>query len=358
MVTRTPVGGRGYPMGRVDPARGYVADSASRVRTMGARFRDADTVGMKRRLPLAAAVACGVLSLAPSAAFGSYLLDRNASNVTLRVDKAGTAQVSYTVDGHRDRVLLWGAINTSGAGQQAQEFRIDRSNGWKSGRNDPAKALSNGCSAYDGPDRLPFLVAPVCKAPDGTYWAVQSYQYTSTPSMNYGARIGDRSYAYQLRVSHWSGPIATIEARANWSYAGRYQHLFGLVQYKGKGVYGYKHALDGQCQDRFCRNIAIDSYDSDYGRGWRRANAILVNAPNGQWCFGLTKKGTSGGMLKTGASKVGKYRVYLSGPGVTPDPMLAIQGAGTSYDPSLQQQMADIQVQWSGGGANKCAEVN
>ncbi len=316
-----------------------------------------DSTGMKRRLPLAGAILFGVLSMAPSAAFGSYLLDRDASNVTLRVNKAGTAQVSYTTNGVRDRVLLWGAINTSGTGQEGQEFSIDRSNGWKSKRNDPKKALPNGCSPYDGTDHLPFLAAPICKAPDGTYWAVQSYQYTSSPSMNYGAKIGDRKYPYQLRVAHWSGPIATIQARANWSYAGRYQHLFGLVQYQGKGVFGFKHKLNGACQDRFCRNIAIDSYDSTYGPGWHRANAILVNAPNGQWCFGLTKKGTSGGAATTGASKVGKYRVYLSGPGVTPDPMLTIQGPGGAYDPSLQQQMADIQVQWSGGGSNKCADV-
>lgn len=313
---------------------------------------------MKRHLIIAGALACGVLPLAPSAAFGSYLLDRNASNVTLRVNGAGTAQVSYTTDGQKEKVLLWGALNMNGAGAQGQEFKIDRSNGWKSKRNDPKKALPNTCAPYHGTDHLPFLAAPICKASDGTFWAVQSYQYTSTPTMNYGAKVGSSKYPYQLRVSHWSGPIATIEARANWSYAGRYQHLFGLVQYKGKGVFGFKHKLDGECQDKFCRNIAIDSYDSDYGPGWHRANAILVNAPNGQWCFGLTKKGTTAGQRLTGASKVGKYRVYLSGPGVTPDPMLSIQGAGKAYDPAFQQQMADIQVQWSGGGSNKCANVN
>lgn len=301
----------------------------------------------------------GALAVVPQAASASYLLARDAKGISLRVNTAGTAQVTYRAQGKTSRVLLWGAINTAGTGPLHQNFKIDRSNGWKSKRNNPKRALRNACVRYDGPNDVPFLAAPICKAPDGTYWAVQKYQYTgSSPSMNYGARIGDSRYSSQLRVSHWSGPIATIQARANWSYNGRYQHMFGMVRYDGKGVYGKNRKANGACLDRICRNIAIDSLDPDYGPGWHRVNAILLNPPNGQWCFGFTPKGSSGGMRKTGESKAGRYRVYVSGPGVTPDPILYVPGPPRHYDPTLQQQMADIQIQWAGGSSNKCGTAS
>ena len=54
-------------------------------------------------------------------------------------------------------------------------FKLDYAAGWGKYRNAKYwKTFKNACAPYDGP-ALPYLVA-ACKAPDGTYWALQSWQ--------------------------------------------------------------------------------------------------------------------------------------------------------------------------------------
>src|ERR1043166_4214971 len=69
-----------------------------------------------------------------------------------------------------------GAANASGA-QNVQQvrFKRDYSGGWgKYHRAGYWKTFKNACQPYDGP-ALSYLVT-ACKAPDGSYWAVQNWQ--------------------------------------------------------------------------------------------------------------------------------------------------------------------------------------
>ena len=68
---------------------------------------------------------------------------------------------------------------------------------------------------YDGPP-LAWLVK-ACKAPDGSYWALQSWQRLKP---NYGGTRG----AWELHLSHWRGAPAQLVIYQNWAY-GRYRHF-------------------------------------------------------------------------------------------------------------------------------------
>src|SRR5689334_6250204 len=81
-------------------------------------------------LPLAA----GVLLAGAAPAAASTIVDRNASDVSLQVDRAGYALVRYTAQGERDRVLAWGAMNAlAPTTTRAQaRFNLDYSGGYDS----------------------------------------------------------------------------------------------------------------------------------------------------------------------------------------------------------------------------------
>jgi hypothetical protein len=49
-------------------------------------------------------------------------------------------------------------------------------------------------------------------------------------------------------------------------------------------VYGTRTA-SGRILDAFARNISIDTYDSDYGPGWRHDTAIATHLGNGGFCY-------------------------------------------------------------------------
>ena len=139
------------------------------------------------RLRLTVLIALALAIVAPTPASASEIIDRNAGNVSLKVATNGQALVSYTARGKRWNVLAWGAVNalhpTTARKQVA--FRLDYSGGWGTYKRDIWKTLQNACAPYDGP-RLQWFVAG-CKAPDGSYWALQSWQRMLS---NYGASGG------------------------------------------------------------------------------------------------------------------------------------------------------------------------
>ena len=113
---------------------------------------------------------------AASVAFG----DRNVHDPTLAVSARGIAVVTYTTqDGQERHVLAWGAVNAYPHQTEPPvtqtHFSLDYSGGWKShGRATFWQTLHNVCKPYTGP-ALPFFVTG-CDAPDGSYWALQSWQ--------------------------------------------------------------------------------------------------------------------------------------------------------------------------------------
>ena len=121
---------------------------------------------------LTVAVAC----MFAATANASQLIDRNAHDVRLAVDAKGEAMITYTAGGKVKHVLAWDAVNaiapTHARAQVA--FRLDYAGGWGKSRTESWKTFGDRCGAYDGPP-LAWKVA-ACKAPDGSYWALQSWQ--------------------------------------------------------------------------------------------------------------------------------------------------------------------------------------
>jgi len=257
-----------------------------------------------------AAVALCFILLAPASASASQLIDRDVHGVRLAVNTRGQALVTYTAHGSFHRVVAWGAINARYPNPRLAQvqFRKDYSGrSWSS--------VGTGCRRYDGPS-LAFFVTG-CAAPDGSYWAVQSWRRTLP---NFDGRPGGRLGAWELHLSHWSGPLAVLEAWTDWVYGGRYHHLFGRLTYGGQPVYGFSATRAGSPTDDYGRNIYVDTFDSRYGKGWHRENAFLAHRPTGVFCYGFypfTSRGPGNGA---------KYRLTAVGPGVTPDVSVILPG--------------------------------
>ena len=101
----------------------------------------------------------------------------------------------------------------------------------------------------------------------------------------------------------------------NWAY-GRYDHLFGRLTYRGRPVYGHRATARGNPLDPFGRNVYLDTFNSAYGRGWRRENAFLTHRGSGAFCYGVYPSAPG-----RAAGKGERYRATVIGPGVTPDVM-------------------------------------
>ena len=275
---------------------------------------------MKVTFLIAAALA---FSSAAGPARASEIIDRNAQSVRLGVDASGHAMVTYKVRGRVMHVRAWGAIDARQPTTSRPQVRLRKD---YSGRN--WTSFRNQCRAYDGP-RLALQVA-ACAAPDGSYWALQSWRRT-LPNFD-GPRRGGLG-AWELHLSHWSGAIATLEAWTDWVYDGRYHHLFGRLTYDGRPVYGFSATRVGSPLDTYGRNIYVDTLDSRYGKGWRRENAFLSHRPTGVFCYGFY------GFTSRGPGNGAKYRLTAIGPGVTPDVSVTLPGLN-DYNPNSPEDVA------------------
>jgi hypothetical protein len=277
------------------------------------------------------AAACAAL-LVPASASASEIIDRNAQNIRLGVDGGGQALVTYTVRGRVMHVRAWGAVDARQPTKSRSQvsFRKDYSGRYWS-------SFKSQCRAYEGP-RLAFQVT-ACTAPDGSYWALQSWRRT-LPNFDGSPRrgLGTR----ELHLSHWSSALATLDAWTDWVYGGRYHHLFGRLAYEGKPVYGFSATRVGSPLDGYGRNIYVDTLDSHYGKGWRRENAFLAHQPTGVFCYGFyrfTSRGPGNGV---------KYRLTAIGPGVTPDVSITLAGlhdydGNNSADVAYEHQQNALQ---------------
>jgi hypothetical protein len=196
------------------------------------------------------------LLIVPSAA-ASDRLALNASRVALAVSADGkTSVVTY-------RSAWTGGWATHGNGRWWQR-------------------LGNHCSAYDGPQLVALVAA--CRAPDGSYWALQTWQpklpHRGYPPYNAGQTD------WELDASHWTTPLAELEVRADWAFNGQAHNLFGRLLYNGMPVHGF-HTVKGTGapQDRYGRSLYINTFDSAYGRGWKRETSIVSRNPTGVFCY-------------------------------------------------------------------------
>jgi hypothetical protein len=259
----------------------------------------------------------------------SFLVARNAGDVSLRVEGA-RAIVDYRTGGIGRHVVLSGAINARAPNAMVPQvvFRADYGVGRMPGGT---------CLPYDGPS-LPWLVV-ACKAPDGSYWALQAWQRLRR-------NFGGTSAPVELQASHWTGPIAQLEVWLDWSFRGRFQHLFGRYTYRGKPIFGFHVTRQGAPLDSYGRNVYLDTYDSEYGSGWHRENGFLTHGRTGTFCYGFYPHGS----YPSGAGSA--YRITVLGPGVTPIVMWQAPAPGT-YDPALDHEMNLLQRSF---GDPKCRQ--
>jgi hypothetical protein len=236
----------------------------------------------------------------------SVLIDRSRSSVSLQVDAAGEALLTYNARGATRHVLAWGGINAvaAAAGRSQTSFALDYAGGWRRHHRAIWTHFRNVCGPYRGP-RLAWVVA-ACTAPDGSHWAVQSWSRGLTDYGTTGSATPD------VRLSHWTDAIAHVSIAVDWAYR-RFDHLFGRLTYRNVPVYGSRSTSSGVPLDEFGRNVYIDTYNSSYGPGWRRENAILTHRPTGAFCYGFFPHGSHP------AGRGTRYRATIIGPGVTPD---------------------------------------
>ncbi len=279
------------------------------------------------------ALATCVFLVFASAANASQLIDRNATAVTLQVNKKGEAMISYRAAGKVKHVLAWGAVNAKPPNQSSPQlkFKLDYSGGYGKYHRTTYWLVFNGsCLPYDGP-ALAWKVA-ACKAPDGSYWALQSWprelpDYGLVPTTtNQGA--------WELRLSHWTGALPVLDIHVDWAYR-KYDHIFGTYTYGGIGVYGFHSTSAGQPHDSYGRNIYVDTLDSAYGKGWKRDNSFLTHGPGGSFCYGFFSHGTHPSGMGS------QYRATAEGPGVAPDVMW--QGAAPGpYNADADKALNDM----------------
>ncbi len=274
--------------------------------------------------------------LVPGAARASGLLDVNAQNVSLEVH--GTrALVQYTANGRARHVLVWGAINARSpeSGLPQVRFERDYSGGLRLEHRSVWKRFGNQCRPYDGPP-LAYLVT-ACTAPDGTYWALQSWQ-RDLPHRGFTPWTAAQS-DWELRVSHWSGATARAELYTDWAFHGEAHDIFGHLTYDGSPVHGFHSTSLGMPTDAYGRGVYIDTFDSAYGPGWRRETSILARKPTGAFCYSFwpTHDRSLPGSPTRPAGNGTQYRISVVGPGVTPD-VVAVAPDPGNYNPQVERR--------------------
>jgi hypothetical protein len=262
---------------------------------------------------------CAAALVVAAPASASEIIDRDATGVKLAVNAQGQALVTYRARGRQWRVLAWGAVNARPPHSTIPQvkFKKDYSGGWGTSRRQIWKRFTNACAPYDGPALQWFKLG--CKAPDGSYWAIQSWQRMLP---NYGLIPNAKQSVWELRLSHWTGNLPELQIKQDWAYR-RYDHLYGTYAYLGHPIFGFRVTRTGVPLDSHGRNLYLDTFNSAYGRGWKRENSFLAQNPRGNFCYGFYPHGNRP------SGKGERYRATIIGPGVTPDAYWEANAPGT-----------------------------
>jgi hypothetical protein len=262
-----------------------------------------------------------------STASASQLIDRNPAGVKLAVNAKGEALITYKDGGQIKHVLAWGAVNAIAPTRTRKQvaFKLDYAGGWGRYHSRYFQTFGSACGAYDGP-ALAWKVT-ACKAPDGSYWALQSWQRMLP---NYGLAPNATSSVWELRLSHWTGDLPVLTVSTDWAWH-QWDHLYGNFTYGDSPVFGFRATPGGNPLDTFGRNIYVDTFNSSYGPGWQRENSFLAHTNTGVFCYSFNPHASHP------SGKGTKYRATVEGPGVTPDVMWEGVAPGT-YDKDLDLQ--------------------
>jgi hypothetical protein len=318
-----------------------------------------------RALHAMTAVIVGALAAA-SVASAAQLIDRGATGVALAVNVKGEALLTYRSGGTLKHVLVWGAVNAKTPNRSVKQvsFHKDYAGGYGKYHTGYWKAFANQCRTYDGP-ALPNVVA-ACKAPDGSYWAAQSWPQP-LPDLGFTPWT-PALRADWLDISHWTGPLAELKAYTGWVYGGRFQEVFGTFTWGGVPVYGFGTTRYGAPTDGYGRLIYLDTHNSSYGPGWRRENSFVPHNPTGVFCYGFYSFDPSkggyrhppGASARRGPGVGDQYRLIASGPGVTPNVGTVVPGlhsfdARNPGDVGYQQEQSRLLASY---GDKSCGDGN
>jgi hypothetical protein len=251
-------------------------------------------------------------------ATASDLPDLNATHVTLAVH-GGTALVTYTTRGTTRHVFVWGAVNalTPGSGKPQVRFKHDYSGGLHSLHRAAWVSFVDECTPYIGP-KLAYFVAG-CTAPDGSYWAVQRWQ-RNLPHRGFTPWT-DGQRAWELHLSHWTGPLAQVELDADWAFDGAAHGIFGRLSYGGAPVHGFHTASSGAPLDSYGRSLYIDTRNSSYGPRLEPGDVDRLSQSDRRFLLLVLAHHDVSlpGSPPRPAGNGDRYRISVVGPGVTPD---------------------------------------
>lgn len=243
------------------------------------------------------------IGLASAPALASNRIAAGATGVSLKVAAGSdTAYLVYQSHGRTWVVRACCARNARFPSQTRPQVRFRLTYGAIA-----TLAAPGYCGAYDGP-ALPSVVAG-CKAPDGSYWVAQSWPRLLP---NLGRTPRPEQAERELRLSHFRGPLPVFTVKQDWAYRGRWDHLYGSLTYLGRPMHGFRTTSYGDPLDGYGVLVYVDTFNSVYGRGWRRENAFVTHRPTGIFCYGFFPRGAVPG---TGEA----YRATVVGPGVLPD---------------------------------------
>jgi hypothetical protein len=271
------------------------------------------------------------------------------TGVKLAVDASGKkALLTYQLNGATRRTLVSGAVNALTPSKDTPQVKFEMDQLGPRGKDKKIwSSFKNKCKPYDGP-ALAFLVT-ACKAPDGSYWAVQSWQYW-LPFFGYQPWL-----PYQddvaFHVSHWTGQLAQLEMWADWIDVGRGaaapHDVIARLYYGGSPVYGYVVKAGGVPGDGYGRVVYIETLDSLLGAGWWRLTGILARNRSGTLCHAMVPQMAFSNYPNPHEVDAGNgtaYRAYVEGPGVTPLVMTQVADPG-NYD---QNDLAKVERQSNG----------
>jgi hypothetical protein len=315
----------------------------------------------------------------PVAGASQVISTSTVTNLTLGVNAEGEAMVNYTSGGKVVHVLAWGAKNAIAPveGRKQVAFTLLYDGGYQKDyttnpaaiaavanlrnlqaqlakataeKNNPARyALAPKikaayatlaelrtaatdywktftCPKYKGPALADMVTA--CRAPDGSYWAVQSWD-RDLP--DYGVKATVAESQIEVHLAHWTGPLPDLTAHIDWGYGGQWHHLWGTYTYAGHPVFGFHSTPAGVPLDTFGRNLYVDTYNSVYGPGWIREASFLTHQKGGgSWCYSVNPHPPQ--PAGTGS----QYRLTILGPGVTPDVSTTLNAPGP-YDKVAQE---------------------
>ena len=175
-----------------------------------------------------------------------------------------------------------------------------------------------------------WLVA-ACKAPDGSYWALQRWQrllpMRGVAPFRPGAGGVRAPRLALVGAAARARGLAELDVRRQVAGALRPAHLSTGARSSGS-------APRRASEDPNARFFYVDTFNSVFGTGWRHDAGKVAHSRNGAFCYSFVPQLTPPGYPTRELRPPGngeRHRVTVMGPGVTP--VIQWEAALGRYDP-------------------------